>query len=227
MIRSEIISQFRENNPEITSRVISNSVLNSWCEIGDKEFCAGVRCIVDQDGTTISTSENDQYFDLASKITKFYDIDDYPGSGVVYNNKSLTKTTMAQLDEDTPTWRDRNSGIPEKWYRRGTYLYLDRKIDSAEDDLIIYSVLISDDWNTDVAPYNQLSYLEPFHFGMVLYLQKRAKAKVGKGQDAAKATAEFGAYVAWAKKQLGGNKFAPIYFEPEQGVYHQPKTGIY
>ena len=227
MIRSEIIEQFRLDNPEITSRVISDTLLYEMCFTGDKEFCAAVRCIVDQDGKTISTSENDRYFDLASEITKFYDIDDYPGSGVVYNGKRLEKTTMAQLDEEVPTWRDRNSGIPTQWFRRGKYIYLDRKIDSEEDDLIIYSVLISDDWSTDIAPYNALTYLEPFHFGMVLYLQKRAKAKVGKPAEAKQAAAEFSAYVVWAKSQLGGNKFAPIHFEPEQGVYHQPKTGIY
>jgi len=212
MIRSEIIERFREECPEITSRVVFDTVLNSWCQLGDKQFCAETRCIVDQDGTIITTAENEYYWDLSSEITNFYDIDDFPGSGVLYNNKKLNKSSMGELDMDSSTWRDWSSGIPKKWYRRGKYLYLDRKIDSSADDLKVYSVLLSDDWNTDIAPFNQLTYLEPFHEAMVLFLIKKAKAKIGKDEESVKAQAEYSAFVAWSKKQLGGNKYAPIYF---------------
>lgn len=212
MIRSEIIERFREECPEATSRVISDAVLYSWCELGDKQFCSETRCIVDQDGTTITTAENDYYWDLMSNITNFYDIDDYPGSGVLYNDKRLSKSSMGELDMESPTWRDWSSGTPKKWYRRGKYLYVDRKIDSNAYDLKVYAVLISDDWNTDVMPFNQLTYLEPFHEAMVLFLIKKAKAKLGKEEEGVKAQAEYTAFVRWAKTQLGGNKFAPIYF---------------
>lgn len=212
MIRSEVIDMFRAECPEITERVISDTVLYNWCLLGDKKFCAETRCIVDQDGTTITTAENEQYWDLTSEISNFFDIDDWPGSGVVYNNKRLIKATMAELDIDDENWRARSSGIPRKWYRRGKYLYLDRPIDSSADDLIIYAVLVSDDWDSDVSPYNQLTYLEPYHEGMVLYLISRAKAKVAKPEEALKAQAEYTAYVNWAKRQLGGNKIGPIYF---------------
>lgn len=220
MTRSEVISAFREDNPEITARVVSNAVLETWLLTGDKEFCAEVRCIVDQDGTTISTSEDDRSFDLVSNIDNFFDIDDYPGSGVLYNDKRLKKTTMAALDEENERWRDWPSGTPKKWYRRGNTLYLDRAIDSNEEDLIVYSVLISDDWDSDVAPYNELAYLEPFHYAMVLYLQKRAKAKVGKGTDSLKAAAQYNDYVKWVKRQLGGDKYAAIHFAPPAGMYY-------
>jgi len=212
MIRSEIIDQFRRENPEITSRVLTDDSLYAMCKLGDKNFCAITRCIVDQDGTTISTSENDQYFDLEAEIDNFYDIDDWPGSGVLYNNKALTKTTMGELDMESPTWRDWDSGTPKKWYRRGKYLYLDKPIDSAADDLIIYAVLISDDWDSDVAPYNQLGHLEPYHEAMVLYLTKRAKAKIGKGDEAKNANTEYLDYCRWAKTQIGGNKSGSIFF---------------
>lgn len=218
MIRSEIIEQFRSDYPEIDSRVVEDSMLYKWCEIGDKEFCAAVRCIVDN-GTTITTAENDQSYVLTDEISKFYDINDYPGSGILYNNKRLKKTTMAALDEESLTWRDRTSGTPKKWYRVGNTLYLDRPIDFNAEDLIIYSALISDDWNSDVAPFNQLTYLEPFHFAMVLYLAKRAKAKIAKPEDSAKAHLEYVAYIKWVKGQLGGDKYAPIYFTPKAGVY--------
>jgi len=219
MTRSEIISKFRQENPEITARVIKTTVLNSWLPTGDKEFCAEVRCIVNT-GETIETTEDDQSYVLTDEIDKFYDIDDYPGSGVLYNGKRLEKTTMGLLDEESKNWRDRASGTPKKWYRRGNTLYLDRPIDSNEEDLTVYAVLISDDWNSDVAPFNELTYLEPFHYAMVLYLRKRAKAKIGKGKDALAAAAEYAAYTKWAKSQLGGDKYSKILFQPKAGMYY-------
>ncbi len=213
MTRSEIIQAFRDENPEIPSRVISDAVLQNWLLVGDKEFCAETRCIVDQDGTAWNTAVNDEYYDLSSKITNFYDIDDWPGSGVVYNGKALTKATMAELDVDKSTWRANSAGTPKKWYRRGKYLYLDRPIDTAGTNYMrVYAVLISTDWNTDVAPYQTLTHLTPFHYAMVLYLNKRAMAKIGKEEDSVKAQAEYNSYIGWAKKQLGGNKAGVIYF---------------
>ncbi len=214
MIRSEIVQTFRDQCPEIPSRVISDTTLHAFLQAGDKNFCAITRCIVDQDGTTITTALNDKYFNLETEITNFYDIDDYPGSGVLYNGKRLTKTTMGELDMEDINWRARSAGTPKKWYRRGKYLYLDRPIDSAADDLIIYAVLISNDWITDVAPYNQWTSLEPYHDAMVLYLIKRAKAKVGKPEEATAAENEYLSYCKWAKSQIGGNKFGPIHFVP-------------
>jgi len=213
MIRSEVLAAFRVEAPEITDRVVTDAQAYVWLEQGNLEFCTETRCIVDQDGTTISTTEDDIYYDLTTEITSFMDIDDYPGSGILYNDKKLEKTTMAKLDSEDPTWRDGASGTPTKWYRRGKYLYLDRKIDSNEYDLKVYSVLLPTAWTSDVAPYNALSYLEPYHYAMVLYLIKRAKAKVGKPEDVLKAQAEYTAFIKWAKSQLGGNKLAEIMFK--------------
>lgn len=212
MTRSEIISRFREECPEIPSRVISDAVLNSWCELADKEFCAETRCIVDQDGTEWDTAVNDEYYDLTSKITNFYDIDDTYASGVLYDGEYLTKTTMAGLDMDSKNWRARSAGSPKKWYRRGKYLYLDRPVDTAGIKVKVYAVLISDDWNADVAPYNQRTELEPFHEAMLLSLIMRAKAKIAKPEESMRAQAEYQAFVKWSKLQLMGNKSGPIYF---------------
>ena len=214
MIRSAIVERFRTENPEITSRVITDALLYNWCEDGDKAFCAETRCIVDQDGTQWLTAVADEYYDLTSKITNFYDIDTWPGSGVLYNGKALTKTTMAELDMESSNWRANSNGTPKKWYRRGKYLYLDRPIDTASLYVKVYAVLISDDWTTDVAPYNALTYLEIFHPAMILYLTKRAKSKIGKEQEAIAAQAEYNNFTAWAKVQLGGNKFGVTHFVP-------------
>ena len=213
MIRSEIIEAFRVDNPEITSRVITDPQLYEYCEQGDKDFCAETRCIYDQDGTAWTPAVGDKYYDLTSKITNFYDIDDTYASGVVYNGKRLDKATMSELDTETPTWRANANGTPRKWYRRGKYLYLDRGIDTAGTNYVrVYAILNSDDWNTNVAPYNQISYLVPFHRAMVLYLAMRCKQKIGKVEESQKAQAEYQAYVAWSKKQLLGNKSGMIFF---------------
>jgi len=218
MTRSEVIDQFRRDNPEIDSRVLSDAVIYDYLLLGDKDFCAKTRCIVDS-GTTITTTENAQSFLLTTYISKFYDINDYPASGVLYNNKALEKTTMSALDEEDESWGDWSSGTPKKWYRHLNTLYLDRKIDANIDDIIVYSVLISDDWSSDVRPFNQLTTLEPYHYAMVLWLQAKAKAKVGKQEDSIKAMLEYDNYLKWVKSQLGGNKFAPIYFRPKAGMY--------
>ncbi len=217
MIRSEIIQKFRDENPEITSRVIGDTTLNMWCLLADKQFCAATRCIVDQDGTAWNVAVNDEYYDLTSKITNFYDIDDWPGSGVVYNGKRINKATMSELDLDSNTWRSRGAGTPQKWYRRGKYLYLDRPAGTAiTNGIRVYAVLKSTDWDTDIEPFNQLSYLEPFTEAIILYLVKRAKAKVGKPEEAAGAHKEWIDYLSWAKTQLGGNKSGPIFFRKKQ-----------
>lgn len=118
---------------------------------------------------------------------------------------------------ENSTWRSNASGTPLAYYRRGEYIYLDRPIDSEADDIKVYAVLISDDFNNDdIAPYNQLTYLEPFHYAMVLYLKMRAKAKFGKKAQAASARAEYDAYVAWMKKEIGGGKYGKIYFRKKR-----------
>lgn len=217
MNRTEIISQFREENPEITLRVISDSVLASWLKTGDKDVCAKTRCIVDQDGTTIETSEDDESYDLTSYISRFFDVDDFPGGGVTYNDKRLNMTTIAELDMEASNWRGREAGTPQKWYRRGKWLYLDRPIDSNEEDLKVYAVLIPSDFDSDSkTPFNQLTYLEPYHPILVRYLKWRAKEKIGKRQDAINARAEYITEIQDMKKTLGGGKFGKIYFRKRE-----------
>lgn len=219
MTREEIVAMFRGNNPKITTRVASNVKLHNWLLVGDKEIAAETRCIVDN-GTTISTSEDDERFDLPANITRFYDINVFPDGGVAYNDKRLEQKTMAQLDEEDSGWRTRSSGTPESFYRQGKYIYLDRPIDSNAYDLTIYSILLPLDFDDDSkTPFSQLTFLEPFHYSLVLYLEKRAMQKVGKRQDVLKAEAEFNAYVAWMKKMLIGGRHTVIQFRPSANRY--------
>jgi len=216
MTRADIIEMFRTENSEITERVITDPLLHDWCKLGDQEICARTRCIVDDDGTTITTAEDDQSWDLTAEIDKFFDIDEI-GGGVTYNDKRLKETTIPKLDADSPNWRNRSSGTPKAYYRRGKWVYMDRPINSDAEDVKVYSVLISDPFDDDdKTPYNELPYLFPYHYGINKYLQWKAKAKVGKPSDADKAMLEFASYAKWMKTMLGGHRYGPIYYQPRR-----------
>jgi len=219
MTRSEIVQMFRVENPEITANVVSDALLHNWLLTGDKEVCAITRCIVSDVtfDSVVSTTVYNTRYDLTSQIPNFYDIDDYPGGGVSFDDKPMGKTTIAQLDKDSSSWRTRTAGEPRKYYRRGKYLYFDRPVSDSYDGLEIkvYCVLISDDFNNDnITPYNQLAYLEPFHAALVLYLRWKAKAKVGKPADAQTAKQEFYDYCQFMKKTIQGGTTGPIRFRP-------------
>jgi len=170
------------------------------------------RCIRKNLPETIGTTEDEQYWDLTSEITNFYDIDEYPGGGVYYNNKALKKTTIAELNMRSSTWLDRGSGTPKKYFRRSAYLWVDRPIDSNEYDIKVYAVLKPNDFDSDAdEPYNELSYLEPFHYGGIgRYLMWQAKLKLRKFEEAAIAQKEFLSYCGRMKKQLSGGLYGPI-----------------
>lgn len=226
MNRAEIVTMFRTENPEISSRVISNALLHEWILIGDKEICAETRCVV-SDFTFDSLVTSSVYltrYDLTTQESKFYDIDDYPGGGVSFDDEPLEKTSVAALDEEDENWRTRSAGTPDKYYTRGKWLYFDRPVETAGEEIRVYAVLVSDDFDNDnKAPYNELTYLEPFHYAVVLFLQKKAKMKVGKRVDELKAIREYNAYITWMKKMIVSKKAVSIQFRPTPNRY-QPST---
>lgn len=219
MTRPDLITKFRSENPEFTERVLPDLTLYSWLEEGNREICLKTRCIVDQDGTTITTSEDDQSWDLTDEISNFMAIDTYPGGGVTYNDKRIEETTIARLDAEAPNWRSRDSGTPKAYYQRGKWLYLDRPIDSNAYDVKVYSVLIPDTFNTDVMPFNELAYLEPFHSSLIYYLQKRAKMKMGKEGEELKALQEYDRYIRDMKRILGGSRYTKINYVKSSSYY--------
>ena len=224
MTRSEIISKFREENPEITTNVISPAILNTWCLVGNIEICTKARLIVGSTTltTSLSGSTGVKQYNLTSLITNFYDIDEWPGGGVTYYTSSteyrrLTRRTVAELDQIKPGWRGiTDNGTPMNYYRRGQYLYLDRPPEGSKS-LEVYTVLLPDDFDDDAeTPFNQLTYLKPFHYSVVLYLTMRAKAKVSKSEEAKNAMAEYESYVQWMKEEVGGGKYSVIKFRPRR-----------
>lgn len=225
MNRTQIIQQFRDDSPEITANVISDITLNSWLLVGDKEVCAKTSLIVSS-GSIPAVSGQANY-DVTT-LSKFYTLDENPGGGITRvnsdgNEKRLDKTSKSELDFDSPSWRTASSGTPKKFFRRGKYIYVYPKPDSSITQFNLDFVCISDDFNSDAAtPYNQLSYLEPFHPALIFYLTMRAKAKVGKPDEATSAMNFYNSYIAWMQKIIGGGKFSSIEFRPS-GL---PSTGF-
>ena len=221
MILSEMIEIFRLECPDIPDRKVSDALLKKWAKLGDKEVCALTRCIVSDFTLTsvVSTSVYDTKYDLTTEEPKFYDIDDFPGGGVSYDDEPLVKTTVSELDAGDSSWRTRSAGTPKKYYRRGKFLYFDYPVKTASE-VRVYAALVSDDFNTDdITPYNQLGYLEPFHQAIVKYLIWKAKAKEGEPQARQLAAKEFYDYIAWMKKMITAGKVSKIQFIPESGVY--------
>jgi hypothetical protein len=228
MILTDILDTFRSENPELTERVISDTLLKQWAKIGDKEICAITRCIVGDYtfSSIITTSVYDTKYDLTNLIPKFYDIDDSVGGGVSFDNEPLEKTNVSELDTEDSTWRTRGAGTPEKYYRRGKYLYFDYPVLTADKEIRVYAILVSDDFIGDNSlPYNELTFLEPYHYGIVKYLQWKAKAKVGKPNEAQVAQNEFSTYAQWMQKQIGGNKYSSIRMKPKEYLYQNPNLG--
>lgn len=217
MTRLEIEARFRAENPEITANVITAATLHTWCFDGDKEVCAKARLIVDSD--TINSVTGQSAYDLTA-LDKFFSIDEMPGGGIYRVNtdgtgKRLSKTSKAELDSEKSRWRTAASGLPVSYFRRGKYMIMNCPCSSSVDYFDVDYVAISDDFDDDAKlPYNQLPYLVTFHPAINFYLNWRAKAKVGKAEEAATAKEAYDMYVLWMIKSVGGEKFGPITLRP-------------
>ena len=214
MTRGEAIARFREECPEITSRTITDAVLQGWCEVGEKEVAAKTRII--KGDTTFSSVIGVDSYDLTDKITNFFDIDELPGGGVIYDNDPLEKTSIAELDQENETWRSNANGTPYKYFRRGNFLKFEKPA-SAVKDIQVYTILISDAWDDDnKEPFNELSYLDPYHYIMVLYLIKRGKKKIGKPEDIAAANSEYYEFLNWMKSEENQGTHCAIQLKPKR-----------
>jgi hypothetical protein len=228
MTLTEILALFRTENPEIPDNVASDTLLKLWAKQADKEVCAFTRCIVSDTiiNSVATTSVYNTKYNLTDLIPKFYDIDDFPGGGVSFDDVPLTKTTVSELDVEDESWRTGSAGTPEKYYRRGNYLYFDTPVLTADLEIRIYASLISDDFTgDDSTPYNSLEMYVPFHYAIVKYLGWKAKAKMGKPQEAQLAGQEYMSYLTLMKKEIGGDKFSSITMVPKGLRYHNPNIG--
>lgn len=223
MTRAEIVAMFRRDNPAITKKVASDSVVHDWLLVGDKDFCVKTRCIVTDFAfnSVVTTSVYSTRYDLTAQNSKFYDIDDSPGGGVSFDDEPLDEKSPAELDEEDDGWRTADAGTPEAYYRRGKWLYFDTPVETADLEIRVYATLISDDFDNDSkTPFNQLAYLEPFHSGLLLYLKYKGKAKKGKPRESQNAMLEYIDYCKWVRTELGGGRHRPIQFRPLSNAYN-------
>lgn len=214
MTRSEIIAKFRQENPEGSTNVVSDSVLNSWLETGNIEIATSARLV--RSSTGISTVVDQSTYNLTNEITKFYDIDEFPGGGVVYDNKRIDLVSLSGLDEEQPNWRNQSSGRVRKYYRDNQFLILYPAPDEVKT-LIVHTVLIADSFDDDnKLPFNELSYLEPFHYILVLYLKKKLfEGKIKKPESTMAANQEYLGYLSWMKNEINRGIYKNIQFRPK------------
>lgn len=224
MTRQEIRDKWRNENPEITTRVISDAVANDWLLQANKEVCAETRCIVSNVSETFNTVANTQYYDLEAQIDNFFDIDDLPGGGVYYNDVPLEKSSPSEMNSQKRTWRSSSSGTPKKWWMRGKYLWFDKAPDAAQD-VDVDCIYIPNDFDSDSEePFNELGYLQVYSDSLSKYLQWRTKQKVGKQEEAAIAQKAYYDYVAWMKKLVRKAKASAIFRRPSAYPYNSFNT---
>lgn len=131
------------------------------------------------------TADNDDY-ELPSD---FLCID--PDGGVQYLNADsewdpLKQTTMDWLDENELSWRTNESDDPEYYYIKGNYIYLYPKPDTTRANalMIHYGTIPTLMAAEADEPFNNLTYLDPFHYLVALKVKIQAKQAKGKFADA-------------------------------------------
>ena len=88
-------------------------------------------------------------------------------------------------------------------------------------EIRVYVVLVSDNFDDDAkTPFNQLTYLEPYHNAIVKYLTWQGKIKLREPADAAKAEADFYGFIKMMTKNIGGGKVSSIRFQPVANMYN-------
>lgn len=216
MNRGEIITRFRQENPEVTQNVASDATLESWAEVGNLEIARKARLI--KGDTTFSAVVGISEYNLTNEIDKFYDIDELPGGGVAYNNKRLTMESVASLDMKRPSWRTASNGTPKDYFRRNQFLVLGTPPD-ATSDIQVYCILLADPLDDDdKTPFNQLEHLEAYHYSLVLYLKMRVfMGKVKKPDIAQLAQQEYNEYVDNMTKETNRGIFQAIRIRPPSG----------
>lgn len=213
MTRAEIRLRFRSENPEITERVINDTTLNGWMIDGDKDICAVTKCIISNVPETFVSVKDQQYYNLTGQIPLFFEIDEYPGGGVWYDDEPLVKCTAAEMNYVLRNWKSADAGTPRKYFRRGQYIWFDYAPDTDDVDIDISCVYISNDFDDDSeTPFNGLTYLQPYHPGILKYLQWKTKQKIGKDQEAAKAESEYVVFLRRMKKNIQGSQNNSAFF---------------
>lgn len=217
MTRLELREKFRAENPELTERAISDSILNAWLLTANDEVACLTRCIVSEESEIIDSEVGVRGYDLEDLIDNFYAIDDFPGGGVYYDDVPLIKTTLGEMNRIRRSWKTDANGTPKRWWRRGKMLYLDRPPVDSDVEIAVDVIYRADAFDGDgQQPFNGLGHLQPFSDALSKYLQWRAKGKVGKPDEASIALNDYNMYITWMKKEVGGAKTQSINIQPKR-----------
>lgn len=220
MLMSDIMQRFRDENPELDQSTISDTTLQAWLLIGDQEVCMDQRLITVENVNIPAVTGHNQY-NLTSLNSFFYDINEsYSGGLVYYNNtgyyKRIYPQSKAWLDNNYSQWRTATDGTPRWYYRQNNYIVVYPTPDSTIVNFNIDLVLLSNPFiNLNQVPYNAYAYLAPFHYALVLYLQWRAKIKIGKDEEGMAAYKLYQQYLQWMRKYVQGGRMGVIEFRPQ------------
>lgn len=214
MTRAELREKFRAENPEITDRVITDSVLNSWMVTANEEVCVETRCIVSEESAVINSIEGTQKYDLEENISRFLDLDDLPGGGVYYNGVPLKKSSPGEENYLNKRWKSASNGIPKRYWKRGKFLWLNVPPDTDDVEIEVDCVLIPVEVNSDDDEFFEgLGHLQPFCDSINKYLQWRTKQKVGKYEEANVAHQDYLTYLGWMRKKVKAGKYGAIFLK--------------
>lgn len=220
MLMSDIIQRFRDENPELDQTVIPDATLMSWLLVGDQEVCMDQRLIV-QENVSFNAVQGTNTYSLTTLNPLFFDINESYMGGLVYYNtsgsyKRIYPQSKAWLDNNMSQWRTAAQGTPRWYYRSNSSVVVYPTPDNTIKNFNIDLVLLSNPFNNlGIMPYNQLPYLAPFHYALVLYLQWRAKIKIGKDDEGMTAYKTYQFYLQWMRKTIQGGRQGVIEFRPQ------------
>ena len=220
MLMSDIIQRFRDENPELDQSTIPDATLQSFLLIGDQEVCMDQR-LVTIENVNIPVIAGQNTYSLTALNSLFFDINESYGGGLVYYNtsgyyKRVYPQTKAWLDNNYSQWRTAQTGVPRWYYRSGSNIVVYPTPDSTVSYMNVDLVLLSNPFTQlNQTPYNQIPYLAPFHYALVVYLQWRAKIKIGKDEEGKAAYALYQQYLQWMRKTLQGGRYGTIEFRPQ------------
>jgi len=217
---SDIIQRFRDENPELDQSTISDATCQAWLTIGDQEVCMDQRLIT-LENVSFAAIAGQNIYSLTTLNALFFDINESYGGGLVYYNtsgsyKRIYPKTKAWLDNNNSQWRTASTGTPRYYYRSNNSVVVYPTPNSAILNFNVDLVLLSNPFTQlSQVPYNALSYLAPFHYALVLYLQWRAKLKIGKDEEGMAAYKLYQAYLQWMRKTIQGGRQGEIEFRPQ------------
>jgi hypothetical protein len=223
MTRQEIREMFYEQTTEADKlRNAKETTIDSWLTEGEKDFVMRTYCIVEEYSTT--TTLNVRNYDLLDLEPLFLDVDIDSG-GVWYDDESLTQTTQSQLSNEDRKWRNHLGGTVNKWWLRKSTVWLDKNPKASKTLIVSIAKKPNPLIQDSQIPFDELSYLEPYHIALVKYLQMRFKSSLGKEEGAMISKSEYEGYINECKDRLSTGRSGSASFEPMPGIYQPYSSG--